>query len=163
MCVCVYGYVQVWAAFWGMSPELCSGLAIHCPPLHNGQNHTTMRLDRGRIPGMLNYRARHSPLPLTENTHKCLTPHLLFPTPGSDGRNNIKRQERAKVMSYCTGERQRLINKWSSGSGHLLRKDYVDWVKQAAQRTPTYDCNFCNLVSLSLILQSCLASCKEYK
>lgn len=92
-CVCVYEYVQVWAAFWGMSPELCSGLAIHCPPLHNGQNHTTMRLDHGRIPGMLNYRARHSPLPLTENAHTSLAPHLLFPTPGSDGRNNLREME----------------------------------------------------------------------
>lgn len=83
VCACVHVPIRVcavWAAFWGMSPELCSGLAIHCPPLHNGQNHTTMRLDRGWIPGMLKYRACHSPLPLTENTQMLSSPSH-FPHP----------------------------------------------------------------------------------
>lgn len=119
LCVCLYVCVRVWAVFWGMSPELCGGLAIHRPPLQNGQNHTTMRHGRGRIPGMLKYRARHSPLPLTENTNARL-PSSPRPRPGQWRR---EQQLRGKGMSYRWW-RGRAHGQMAFCSGHYSGKDF---------------------------------------
>lgn len=113
--MCLYVCVCVWAVFWGMSPELCGGLAIHHPPLQNGQNHTTMRHGRGRIPGMLKYRARHSPLPLTENTNARL-PSSPRPRPGQWRREQQLRGKGGKregdELQVVAGER--LMDRWRS-------------------------------------------------
>lgn len=114
VCVCACVHVCVWAVFWGMSPELCSGLAIHRPPLQNGQNHTAMRHGRGRIPGMLKYRACHSPLPLTENTNACL-PSSLLSRPGQRRREQQLRGEKGRKiegdeLQVAVGER--LVDRW---------------------------------------------------
>lgn len=148
--------MRVWAAFWGMSPELCSGLAIHCPPLHNGQNHTTMRLNRGRIPGMLKYRARHSPLPLTENTQMLNSPSP-FPHPWQWREEQHWEGNGERLKGWSTGEGEQSINKWCSGSGRFFGKDYHGITTSTGLNSPTYDCNFCNVVSLGLIFQACLA------
>lgn len=103
VCACVSACVCV----WGMSPELCGELAIHRPPLHNGQTH-----NHAARPwtDSWNVKVPRPPLPTpTYWEHKCLPPLLLFLGPDSGGGSNNwgGSGETVKGMSY----------RWRRGSG----------------------------------------------